>query len=211
MSLDTTPIRQGSDPGRGIGAPTAWSLQRGEPTSTRRGGPQPDTDGALWGSTMASRDSACPMGGVRQAKGTLLENSDSAKLNPMPRGPRLDAPGVLHHVMVRGIERRPIFRDTKDRADFLARLAALADAGEAMGQKPAALEALQGAGNDSPEGTVPWGIAVVVQVEEGVRVVCNQLPERRGLGFAGAIGRRAVGGSHVFPRLPREDGEAAGH
>jgi hypothetical protein len=24
----------------------------------------------------------------------------------MPRGPRLDAPGVLHHVMVRGIERR---------------------------------------------------------------------------------------------------------
>jgi len=31
--------------------------------------------------------------------------------------------------MVRGIERRPIFRDTKDRADFLARLAALADAG----------------------------------------------------------------------------------
>ena len=47
----------------------------------------------------------------------------------MPRGPRLDAPGVLHHVMVRGIERRPIFRDTQDRADFLARLAALADAG----------------------------------------------------------------------------------
>ena len=64
-----------------------------------------------------------------RAKGTLLENSDSAKLNPMPRGPRLDAPGVLHHVMVRGIERRSIFRDTKDRADFLARLAALADAG----------------------------------------------------------------------------------
>ena len=44
----------------------------------------------------------------------------------MPRGPRLDAPDVLHHVMVRGIERRPIFRDDADRADFVARLAELA-------------------------------------------------------------------------------------
>ena len=26
----------------------------------------------------------------------------------MPRGPRLDAPGVLHHVMARGIERRKL-------------------------------------------------------------------------------------------------------
>ena len=26
----------------------------------------------------------------------------------MPRGPRLDAPGTLHHVIVRGIERRKI-------------------------------------------------------------------------------------------------------
>ena len=47
----------------------------------------------------------------------------------MPRGPRLDAPGTLHHVMVRGIERAVIFRDDADRADFLARLAALAEGG----------------------------------------------------------------------------------
>ena len=47
----------------------------------------------------------------------------------MPRGPRLDAPGTLHHVMVRGIERRAIFRDDRDRADFLRRLAALAAGG----------------------------------------------------------------------------------
>jgi len=46
----------------------------------------------------------------------------------MPRGPRLDAPGVLHHVMVRGIERRAIFRDERDRADFVARVAGLAEA-----------------------------------------------------------------------------------
>jgi REP element-mobilizing transposase RayT len=31
--------------------------------------------------------------------------------------------------MVRGIERRAIFRDDRDRADFVARLAALAEAG----------------------------------------------------------------------------------
>ena len=47
----------------------------------------------------------------------------------MPRGPRLDAPGVLHHVMVRGLERRPIFREDTDRADFIARLARLAAQG----------------------------------------------------------------------------------
>ena len=46
----------------------------------------------------------------------------------MPRGPRLDAPGILHHVLVRGIERRAIFRDERDRTDFLRRLAALAEA-----------------------------------------------------------------------------------
>jgi putative transposase len=43
----------------------------------------------------------------------------------MPRTARLDAPGVLHHVMIRGIERRKIFRNNKDREDFLERLANL--------------------------------------------------------------------------------------
>jgi putative transposase len=46
----------------------------------------------------------------------------------MPRQARLDAPGVLHHVMVRGIERTTLFRDDPDRTDFVARLAALAEA-----------------------------------------------------------------------------------
>jgi REP-associated tyrosine transposase len=47
----------------------------------------------------------------------------------MPRGPRLDAPGVLQHVMARGIEGRRIFREAPDYEDFLARLAALVQAG----------------------------------------------------------------------------------
>jgi len=41
----------------------------------------------------------------------------------MPRQPRLDAPGLLNHVMARGIERRDIFKDDKDRKAFLERLA----------------------------------------------------------------------------------------
>ena len=45
----------------------------------------------------------------------------------MPRLARLDAPGVLHHIMIRGIERRKIFRDNKDREDFLDRLCILGD------------------------------------------------------------------------------------
>ena len=41
----------------------------------------------------------------------------------MPRQARLDTPGVLQHVMARGIERRKIFMDDQDRASFLERLA----------------------------------------------------------------------------------------
>ena len=40
----------------------------------------------------------------------------------MPRQARIDAPGSLHHIMVRGIECKKIFRDNKDRNDFLTRL-----------------------------------------------------------------------------------------
>jgi len=40
----------------------------------------------------------------------------------MPRQARLDAPGTLHHVMIRGIEGANIFRDDKDREHFLSRV-----------------------------------------------------------------------------------------
>jgi putative transposase len=36
---------------------------------------------------------------------------------------RLDVPGILQHVMARGIERRKIFWDDKDCSSFLERLA----------------------------------------------------------------------------------------
>jgi len=47
----------------------------------------------------------------------------------MPRSARLDAPGVLHHVMGRGIEKRPIFLVDEDRNDFLSRLGFLTEEG----------------------------------------------------------------------------------
>jgi REP element-mobilizing transposase RayT len=40
----------------------------------------------------------------------------------MPRQARLDAPGTLHHVMIRGIEKRNIVNDQNDRKDFVTRL-----------------------------------------------------------------------------------------
>jgi REP element-mobilizing transposase RayT len=43
----------------------------------------------------------------------------------MPRQPRLDAPGTLHHIMGRGIDRTKIFRSNADRKDFFNRLADL--------------------------------------------------------------------------------------
>jgi len=40
----------------------------------------------------------------------------------MPRKARIDAPGALHHIMARGIERRDIFEDDFDRNNFLERI-----------------------------------------------------------------------------------------
>jgi REP element-mobilizing transposase RayT len=43
----------------------------------------------------------------------------------MPRSARIDAPGVLHHIIIRGIERRNIFIDDWDRNNLIERLAVL--------------------------------------------------------------------------------------
>jgi len=40
----------------------------------------------------------------------------------MPRNARIDAPGALNHIIVRGIERRKIFEDDTDRINFIDRL-----------------------------------------------------------------------------------------
>ena len=43
----------------------------------------------------------------------------------MPRQARLDAPGTLHHVIVRGIEKRYIVNDNQDRENFVTRMGEL--------------------------------------------------------------------------------------
>jgi REP element-mobilizing transposase RayT len=43
----------------------------------------------------------------------------------MPRQSRIDTPGALHHIICRGIERSKIFRDKKDRNNFLNRLGSI--------------------------------------------------------------------------------------
>ncbi|MBW1745477.1 MAG: hypothetical protein JRG74_10635 [Deltaproteobacteria bacterium] len=40
----------------------------------------------------------------------------------MPRRSRIDAPGALHHIIVRGIERKTIFKDDADKDNSLDRL-----------------------------------------------------------------------------------------
>jgi hypothetical protein len=44
----------------------------------------------------------------------------------MPRQARLDAPGILQHVIVKGSEGRQIFAEGRDRKDFIKRIGDLA-------------------------------------------------------------------------------------
>ena len=53
----------------------------------------------------------------------------------MPRSARIDAPGVLHHIIGRGIERRDVFLGDADRDDFIERLGVLAQSGAWAGPK----------------------------------------------------------------------------
>lgn len=43
----------------------------------------------------------------------------------MPRKSRIDAPGALHHIICRGIDRQAIFQDDRDRDHFIERLSAI--------------------------------------------------------------------------------------
>ena len=43
----------------------------------------------------------------------------------MPRQARIDSPGALQHIIIRGIERKSIFKNEADRQDFIDRLGKL--------------------------------------------------------------------------------------
>ena len=55
----------------------------------------------------------------------LIRIYGNDRCQSLPRLARLNAPGVLHHIMIRGLGRRKIFLDNKDREDFLERLSNL--------------------------------------------------------------------------------------
>jgi len=40
----------------------------------------------------------------------------------MPRKAIIDAPGALHHIIICGIERKAVFKDSADRDNFIERL-----------------------------------------------------------------------------------------
>lgn len=44
----------------------------------------------------------------------------------MPRQARLDAPGTLHHVIIRGIEKGKVVDDREDRHNFVSRMGKIA-------------------------------------------------------------------------------------
>jgi putative transposase len=48
----------------------------------------------------------------------------------MPRQPRLDIPGALHHIMLRGINKSVIFKDDRDRTTFLGQIGQILGEGE---------------------------------------------------------------------------------
>jgi len=77
---------------------------------------------ARWKSATAHKTASA------KGKGTLQGNSGYGKPGAMPRGPRLDAAGVLPHVRARGIERQRIFQADAEREDVVQRLARVAAA-----------------------------------------------------------------------------------
>ena len=64
---------------------------------------------------------ACPFSTPRTFSPDVL-GPEIDKCGRMPRGPRVDFPGAVHHVYARGIEKRVIFLDDNDRLTFLERV-----------------------------------------------------------------------------------------
>lgn len=48
----------------------------------------------------------------------------------MPRKARLDAPGALHHIIIRGLDKSRIFEDRQDKERFLERLGKIVESGK---------------------------------------------------------------------------------
>jgi putative transposase len=52
--------------------------------------------------------------------------AEKFEVRGMPRRAKLDVAGTLHHIMLRGIEKKEIFEDALDREGFVNRMGKLA-------------------------------------------------------------------------------------
>jgi len=66
------------------------------------------------------------MGWIGGQKKRAINSRDQVRGLKCREAPRLDAPGTLHHVIVRGIERCQIVDNDKDREDFVTRMGSIA-------------------------------------------------------------------------------------
>lgn len=118
----------------------------------------------------------------------------------MPRGPRLDAPGVFHHVWARGIERRKIFLSDEYREDFLQRLTVVCQGGAAFVYAWSLLDnhfhlAIR-------TGTVPLS-TIMRRVMTGYAIGFNRKRKRAGHVFQNRFGSTIVDDEEYFLRLVR--------
>ncbi len=127
-------MRRGEQPSLRVGA--SQSAHRGGGSSEPHDGAARAAHPAAGADTRSGKQAclrgcgsaAPPLGGGSEGRPSIIQLTSvvgESTQGAMPRLGRLDAPGVLHHIMIRGIERRNIFQDDTDREDFLARLATL--------------------------------------------------------------------------------------
>jgi putative transposase len=99
----------------------------------------------------------------------------------MPRQPRCDAPGALHHVWARGIDGRAIFLEDGDRYDLLHRLGRCLAWALMSNHLHLVLQT----------GSVPLS-TVMKRIHTGFAMRFNRRSERRGYLFQSRFGSRLV-------------------
>jgi putative transposase len=107
----------------------------------------------------------------------------------VPRQPRPDAPGAVHHVWTRGLERRAIFIDERDREDLLARLIRVLPSGGARSFAWAFVSNHVHAVIQT--GQVPLG-ALLARVNTGFALSFNRRHQRVGYVFQSRFGSRLI-------------------
>ncbi len=118
----------------------------------------------------------------------------------MPRPPRLDRPGALHHVLNRGCAQRPVFLDLSDVCKFESLLADEATAGRLRVHAYALLTNHFHLLVESPVGELA---AAMRRVEHIYVIWFNQRRERDGSLFRGRFRSRPIVDENDFIRVVR--------